>query len=84
MSEEDRSIFLSLTERLDRLYLRVMVLQTFLQQKGVQPEDIQARLHQFEAKWKERLERHLADASETLRQESLLDILQKFEGTKQQ
>ena len=83
MSEEDKKAFLGLSERINSLYLRVMVLQTFLQEKGIPKEDIEARVVVYERVWKERLEKHLADANETANQETLLQLLNNFDGSAQ-
>ena len=83
MSDEEKKVSVGLSERINALYLRVMVLQSFLQETGIPKGDIEARVAVYERVWKERLRKYWAEADETAKQENLLQLLSNFDGNAQ-
>jgi SOS-response transcriptional repressor LexA len=83
MSPEDRQFILQLSERLTRVQVRLMAIQSLLQESGIPQSDIEARVTEMQARWNATHDQSLSDATETLRQEDLIRLLDKHEGTKQ-
>jgi hypothetical protein len=83
MTPEERAFILQLSERLTRVQVRLMAIQSLLQQGGMSQQEIDARVNDLQNRWDKKYGSSLASAIETLKQEDLLRLLDNFEGTEQ-
>ena len=82
--DEIRNAFLQMVRRANELALRVMALQTLLQQAGhFSATTVEERIEEIRKLWEPMLQKRLSDLFEKEGQSELRRLLESYEGPKQ-
>jgi len=82
--EEIKALWIQTHDRITELFLRVIALQTLLQQTGAFSDaDVQRRIEEIQNSWSASFRQDLLESRRKQAEEQIRLLLESYEGTKQ-